>query len=76
MLPVEQHLAVFGDLVSAASSPTIRFRGIDVLKPDENPGARRARPALFDEGFGSFVAERVDLDDQAEFHLIDLAQAE
>ena len=63
LLPGEQHLAVFGDLVLPLLGAEQVVR-IDVLQPDENPLNAGAR-AFLDE-VRQLVAQRVDLDDEAE----------
>ena len=71
LLPGQQHLAVFGDLVLPLLGRHQVGR-IDILKPDEDAADARAL-ALLDE-VRQLVAERVDLDDQREVNLLDLAQ--
>jgi hypothetical protein len=69
--PLQQHLAVFPDLVLALLGAEKRFR-IDVLEPDEHErcaGARR----LLDE-IRNAMAKRVDLQDQLDPELVALAQ--
>ena len=69
--PLLQHLAVFGDLVLALLGGD-QVVGIDVLEPDEDAadaGLRR----LLDE-VRNLVAERVDLDGEAELGKFAVAQ--
>ena len=69
--PRQQHFAVFGDLVLRLFD-RLEIVGIDILETDEH--ARHAGAlALLDE-VRDLVAERVDLDHQAERNLVDFAQ--
>ncbi len=70
MLPGEQHLAIFGDLVLPLLGGQ-QVRRIDVLEPDEHTRHAGA-PRLLDE-VRNLVAERVDLDDQPDVDLVLLA---
>ena len=69
--PSEQHVAVFGDLVLPLLGGE-QIVGIDVLEPDEDAGDAGAL-GLGDE-IRDFVAERVDLDQEAHVHAVLLAQ--
>jgi hypothetical protein len=69
--PLQQHLAVFPDLVLALLGAEKRFR-IDVLEPDEHEGCAGAR-CLLDE-IRNPMAERIDLQDQLDAEFFALAQ--
>ena len=70
-LPLEQHLAVLGDLVLPLLGGD-QIRRVDVLKADEHAGDAGA-PRLLDE-VRDLVAERVDLDHEADIHAVLFAQ--
>ena len=70
-LPGEQHLAVFGDLVLPLLGAGEIVR-VDVLEPDED--ARDAGALRLLDEVRDLVAERVDLDHQAERNAVLLPQ--
>src|SRR5262249_41051841 len=69
--PFLQHLPVFGDLVLPLLGGD-QIVGIDILKSDEHTAPTCLR-RLFDE-IRYFVAERIDLDGEAEAGKFGLAQ--
>src|SRR6185437_7488892 len=70
-LPFQQHLAVFGDLVLLLLRRD-QVGGVDVLQPDID--ALDAGAAGLVDEVRQLVAQRVDLDDEAELHLFVLTQ--
>jgi hypothetical protein len=70
-LPLQQHPAIFGDLV------LLLFRSqqigrVDVLQPDIR--LLDARPPALRDKVRQFVTHRVHLDDETEVHLLDFSQ--
>ena len=70
-LPFEQHLAVLGDLVLPLLGGD-QIRRVDVLQPDEHAGDAGA--ARFLDEVRDLVAQRVDLDHEADVHAVLFAQ--
>src|SRR5215467_8311388 len=65
--------SVFGDLILALLRAE-EIVGIYVFQSDEHPS--HARPRAFLDEIGKLVAERIDLDDEADIELLGLAQVD
>ena len=73
LLPGEQHFAIFGDLVLPLLGAE-EIVGIDILQPDEN--AANAGAGAFLDKIRQLVAQRVDLNDEADIELLHLPQVD